>query len=391
MYRAVPTLTATAAPATQALGQGTGILRAALFAVLACAGFWLLALILRRKVFPALHNWGHLKKHRMLHMLLSGFNRPFCVYLRFAGVCAGLLLLANTLPSLQAPRFFAAVLRALPVFLPSALRIGAVVFITWGLVASSGVFALLFRKASNRLDMQTSQSATRFLSAVFSVVVVAVAVVVILSELHYDINGLIAGLGLGGLTVALAAKDSATNFFGGFVLVAERPFEIGDYISCTDVEGTVEDITLRSTKVRTVDGSLTIVPNGLLAAEPITNRASAMEKRRVDFVLNIAYGAGQESLRAFAHDVCEALEKDEQVHKDGIVVRFADFGESSLGLRIIYYTALPGYADYLQIRERVNFLLMQLAEGHGIHFAYPTRTVRLEGAPITLLEEEETS
>lgn len=223
-----------------------------------------------------------------------------------------------------------------------------------------------------------SKSVSRFLAAVFNVLVVALAIVIILSELDYDINGLIAGLGLGGLTIALAAKESAENFFGGLVLITEKPFEIGDYISTNSVEGTVEDINLRSTKIRLSSGSLTVVPNANLSSSPITNWSGVMKKRRARFLLQLEYNTSAKQLKEFINSVQTLLETDPEILNESILVHFIEFGESSLNVQVVYYTALPGMADHLRINERINYGIIQLAQQYKVGFAFPTRTLYIQ-------------
>ena len=357
-----------------------GVLRSVGFALLIFGLFWLASQWFYRKLVPFLLKRKTKRKRPVFKQLVNGFKRPFTVYLQFIGLYFSLSYLVGGLSATDLHRTLAAIISHAPDLLSRAMRIGTVIFVTWGLVSSSGITATLLHTARNKLDLKTSKSVTRFLSAVFNVVVVAIATVIILSELSYDINGLIAGLGLGGLTIALAAKDSASNFFGGLVLVTERPFEIGDWISCNAIEGTVEDISLRSTKVRTSSGSLTTVPNSILSGAPITNWSGAMEKRRADFVLNLEYGTGETQLQAFIAESKIVLQDDPDILDDDIVVSFSDFGNSSLDIRVIFYTSLPGFADHIAIKERINYALMSLAAKHGVGFAFPTQTIHLENA-----------
>jgi MscS family membrane protein len=210
------------------------------------------------------------------------------------------------------------------------------------------------------------------------VLVVSFAVVIIITEFGYNVSALITGLGLGGLTIALAAKDSAANFFGGLIMVTEKPFEIGDWISFGSVEGTVEDINLRSTKIRTGPGSLTIVPNATLAAANITNWSGGMEKRQANFKLALRYNIPEDKLREFLAVARTMLETDPEIQTDSVMVRFSGLSESSLDVLVRFYTTLPGYADHMRILERVNFSLMALAKEKDVEFAYPARTLYVQ-------------
>ncbi|MDR1795998.1 MAG: mechanosensitive ion channel family protein [Clostridiales Family XIII bacterium] len=218
----------------------------------------------------------------------------------------------------------------------------------------------------------------RFASALLTLIVIAIVFVMIVTELGYNISALVAGLGLGGLTVALAAKDSASNLFGGAVIVAERPFEIGDWISIAGtppVEGSVEDITMRSTIIRTASGAKTVVPNATLASSIITNWTGGMKRRRVEMELDLEYGSQAADIERFLADVRAMLESDEEVDKKDADVRFYDLAAYSLKVKLIYYSKKPKYADYLRVRERVNFRLVELAAQNHLSFAFPTYTI----------------
>lgn len=362
---------------------GDGIFASLCIALLVTAAFWLVSSFLYRRVGPGLVARLDEEKHPILIQLLRGFHHPVSALLKVAGICVGLLILSRQLENEVLPQTIKHLLGVLPPMVERTLRIAIVVAVAWGLVVSSDISALLLRNARHRLDLHMSKSVSRFLTAVSNVVVIGIAGVILLAEFDININGLIAGLGLGGLTIALAAKDSASNFFGGLVLVIEKPFEIGDWIVCENVEGAVEDINLRSTKIRTASGALTIMPNATLAAAPITNWGGGMEKRRADFILSLEYGSPKKQLREFTAEAQTMLETDPDIIPASIVVRLTDFAESSLGVRVIFDTSMPGFADHLRVRERVNYNLLDIANRLGLSFAFPSRSVYLaaEHAP----------
>lgn len=343
-------------------------------ALLFWAAFWFGGFLLTKKISPLIEKKLNPRKHKVGLLLLRGFRHPVSLYCKVLGLCVALLIISSK----QAFVTNAVLLRflaGLPAFAYQLMRIASIIMVTWGLVASSEIAGLVISGARNKLDLEVSKSVTHFLSAVFKVVVIAISAVLLLSEMNYNINGLITGLGLGGLTVALAAKDSAANFFGGLVLVSERPFEIGDWINAAGVEGTVEDISLRSTKVRTSPGALTIVPNANLSGAAITNWSGGMEKRRADFILPLTYSSSHKTIKEFSSAVRTMLETDPEIIQDSVIVRFAELSEYSLNVRIVFYTALPAFAEHLRIRERVNYALIDIAGQHGIQFAIPSQTV----------------
>ncbi len=340
---------------------------------------WGLGLLLGKKLAPWLEKRIDEDKHPIPALLVHGFRWPLMALCMVTGLCLATLTLSGWNMQ-EAPRFLASILKNAPGFIYKTLRISVILCISWGLLASSDIAGLLVRRTRQKMDLRMDTSVTRFLSGLFKVIVVAITVVILLSEFHYNINGLITGLGLGGLTVALAAKDSASNFFGGMVLVIDKPFEIGDWVSCGGVEGTVEDINMRNTIIRNDSGSLTTMPNALLSAAPITNFSSAMNQRRADVTLSLVYSTSHQQIKQFAAALRGILETDAEVVSDSVLVRFSNFSPSSLDIRVIYYTTLSGFGEHLRIRERINYGIMDLAEKQGLSFAHPTQTVELRSS-----------
>lgn len=315
---------------------------------------------------------------------LKGFARPLTVFLKVAGICLFIWLLASALPpytqrnNLQLVYWLSHFCTFASLFMSKALRIAAVSALAWGLISANRMSSFFIRTKPTRAEMHLSKSATRFMSAIFNVLVVVFTAGVILTELEYNVSTLVAGLGLGGLTVALAAKDSASNFFGGLIMVTERPFEIGDWITCNEIEGTIEDITLRSTKIRTATGSLTIVPNSILSNAPITNWGDVMKKRQANFKLQLEYNTPHHLVKEYIAAVKTMLETDPQILPDGILVCLSDLNSSGMQIQIVFYASKAGFSGFMQVKERVHFSLLSLAYNLGIRFAYPVQTVYLK-------------
>ncbi len=210
------------------------------------------------------------------------------------------------------------------------------------------------------------------------VFLIVVAVVLVVQNLGYSVGSLLAGMGIGGLALALAAQESLSNFFGSVSLVADRPFKVGDWIQVGDrVDGDVEEIGLRSTKVRTWAKSQLTIPNKILANEIIENW-SRMPKRRVKQYVGVTYSTSPENMQGLVDDIRALLRADEGVNQDFILVNFTDFGESALQILVYYFTSTTAWLEHMDIRQRINLKIMQAVEGRGSSIAFPTRTVFLE-------------
>jgi MscS family membrane protein len=207
---------------------------------------------------------------------------------------------------------------------------------------------------------------------------VVIGLLMVVQSLGYNVKTILGAAGIGGLAFALAAQDTIANLFGSLVVATDQPFKIGETIRVDGNVGTVEDIGLRSTKLRLVDKSLLVIPNKTMASESIAN-LSRFKQRRVDQVLGLTYDTTAEKMEQLLVDLRALLNSDEGVEKQTSNVAFTEFGDSSMNIQIIYYTITADFAQHLQVRERVNLKMMRLILARGLSMAFPTRTLILDG------------
>lgn len=200
----------------------------------------------------------------------------------------------------------------------------------------------------------------------------------VIQNLGFSVSSLIAGLGIGGLAVALAFQDTLSNFFGSIFILLDRPFAVGDWIKVGDVEGIVEDIGFRSTRIRTWPKSVVSIPNKTVAGETIENW-SKMPKRRVYQTVGVTYQTTPDEMEKAVAAIREILRNDGGVDKEYIIVRFSEFADSSLNILVYYFTRAVGFADHLATKERINLAIMRALENLGLSIAFPTRTLYFEG------------
>jgi MscS family membrane protein len=248
------------------------------------------------------------------------------------------------------------------------IRIAAVLFIGWAVIGANRRSNFFVPYGRQDADI-SRQALLRFVSGLLNIVVAAFIVVLIVTEFGYNVTGLITGLGLGGLTFALAAKDAAANFFGGAIIVTERPFEIGDYIQTDLVEGTVIDINMRATTLRNTIGAKTVVPNSALSGNAITNLTREMKRRRIEFDLVFEYGAPPDEIAAFIDATRAMLAADHEISREDQAARVYDISPKGISVKIYCYAKKPATPEYLRIRERLVYALMELAEKHSLRFA----------------------
>lgn len=198
------------------------------------------------------------------------------------------------------------------------------------------------------------------------------------------ITSILAGLGVGGLAIALAGQDSIRNFFGSIVILGDKPFEIGDRVVFDGHDGPVESVGFRSTKIRTLEGHLVTVPNSELVTRTVQNIGKRPHIRRLGNI-TIAYGTRPEKVREAVSILRSILDGHEGMHPDYPPrVYFSEFNEWSLNILFLYWYHPPDFWAYMEFTERVNMEILQRFNAAGIEFAFPTQTVHLAGSALRL-------
>ncbi|HOE12973.1 MAG TPA: mechanosensitive ion channel family protein [bacterium] len=199
-----------------------------------------------------------------------------------------------------------------------------------------------------------------------------------LDYLEFDavVNSLLAAAGIGGLAVGLAAQDTIKNFFGSVVLLLDRPFSSGDMIVAGNAEGEVESVGLRSTRIRTFEKTLVTIPNSSIVDRDIEN-LSRRPVRRVNMTIGVTYSTKPEEMESLLQRIKDLLRNDPGVWQGLMLVRFQNFGPSSLEILLYYFTRSTNWDEYLEVRERINLGIMRIIEEMGLEIAFPTQTIHL--------------
>ena len=193
--------------------------------------------------------------------------------------------------------------------------------------------------------------------------------------LNYNISSLIAGLGVGGVAVAFAAQDMIANIFGAVMIYIDRPFKVGDAVSLEGYEGSIETIGLRSTRVRTWDGTLVVIPNRTVAAANITNLA-VRPTRRTNFTISLVYDTSTEKLERAVSILRDVMAKHPSTAQSRAY--FNRFGDFSLNILVQHWCNEMNYEVYLRSMEEMNFEIKRRFEEEGIEFAFPTQTIEMK-------------
>lgn len=256
-------------------------------------------------------------------------------------------------------------------------KILIILIICWCLVCylSNNMFIRLHFGDDVSESMNTT--AVKFLSNIMKIVIIAFAVVMVISELGYNINGLLTGLGVGGLAISLAAQDAVGNLISGFIIIFDKPFKVGDLIETPTVKGFVEEVTMRSTKIRNLDDSVITVPNSTLTKEAITN-ISMMDKRRIKLNFGLIYSTPNDVLEKVRNEIKDYINENKDILPEPCRIHFREFADSSLNFEVICYTQTSDMDEYLNISNDLNLAIKRIVEANNTDFAYPTSTVYLQ-------------
>lgn len=328
-------------------------------ALIAVAATWLVLDGLRRVLIARLGHLASQTKNDLDDLLIEVLRATRRWFIALASLVVG-----------------AAVLQ-LPAPWPDLIRGGAIVGLgvqagLWLTTLLAGLLRLRIGGHADRGEAgRTMLGALRFLIhlAVWSAVVLLV-----LANLGIDVTALIAGLGVGGVAIALAVQSILGDLFASLSIVLDRPFEVGDFIIVDDLMGTVEHVGLKTTRVRSLSGEQLVFSNANLLGARIRNY-QRMQERRIVFTVGVTYQTPPSLVRDIPSLIQGAIESVPLTRFDR--AHFVDFGDSALQFEAVYYVLDPDYNRYMDTRQAINLRLLEDFAARGIEFAYPTQTLHL--------------
>lgn len=262
-------------------------------------------------------------------------------------------------------------------YLSTILEIALSAGFVWLFYNLAEVFAKYLTVITSKTENTLDDQLVPLIRKTLRFFIVVMGIILILQNNGYNVASLIAGLGIGGLAVALAAKDTLANFFGSITIFVDKPFRIGDWIKVAGVEGTVEEVGFRTTRIRTFYNSLVSVPNSNIATTDIDN-LGMRKYRRFKSVLNLTYSTAPQQMEAFVEGIKAIVKSNKHFRQDYYEVHFNSMGSHSLDVLVYVFFEVPDWSTELQ--QRHNFLLeiLRLAEEVGVEFAFPTQTLHVD-------------
>jgi len=263
------------------------------------------------------------------------------------------------------------------ILLNQVIRSGFIIVLFWAILQILSNLANNIHKITNKFGDKISHEVANFIVKAVRLFVIIIGFIAVLQEWGYNVSGFLASLGLVGMAFALAAKDTAANLFGSLVIFTDKPFKVGDWIKTPHVEGTIESIGIRSTKVRTFAQALVTVPNATLANSAILNW-SRMGKRRIKMNVGLTYDTKGSVVEKIIEDIKIMLKNHNDIHQDTIHIYFSAFGDSSLNIFCYYFTKTTDWGKFMKVRENTYLEIMKIVEQNDSSFAFPTQTLYIE-------------
>jgi small-conductance mechanosensitive channel len=324
------------------------------------AGTLVVALLVRlflSRTLPSPEPGKDLHWPAVLHELVT---RTWTLFLIIAAVYAGttLLDLPDSVHRLVSSVFIVALFVQIAVW---ADRLASALLV-WRLAPAKG-------KSSIRNALALIQFAVR-------VAVWSLALLLIFENLGFDVTALVAGLGVGGIAVALAAQSVLGDLFSSLAIVLDRPFEVGDFIVFGDQSGTVEKIGIKTTRIRALSGEQIAVSNSDLVKTRVHN-FKQMRERRVVLVVGVTYDTSADQLENIPDMIKSIIEAQDQVRFDR--AHFRSFGASALEVETVYWVQSADYTDYMNCQQAINFAVFRAFENADIEFAFPSQTLYVPG------------
>jgi MscS family membrane protein len=269
---------------------------------------------------------------------------------------------------------------------PVDLRKGAIALfkvlvtfdVAWALFNLIGLIETFLEGWVSKTESTLDDQLLPFVRKCLRIFVIFLAVIMTIQNLGYSISGLLASLGIGGLAVALAAKDTLSNIFGSLMILLDRPFHVGDWVKAGDLEGIVEEVGFRSTKIRTFGKTQITVPNNVIANLAVDN-ISRRPNRRINFTVGVTYETKPDQMRQAIADIREMLGRHPAIDQEFILVNFTEFGSSSLDILVYCFTKTVVWKEYLEAREDVSLQIMDILDRLGLEIAFPSRSLYLRG------------
>lgn len=330
--------------------------------------FFILKRVVVRGALGVLRRVAQQREQSMLANVLDAFALPLQGLVTLGGVYFAIELL-DLSAAIDKPLFEIA-------------GVAATFCVFWAFFRAVEPLAVSFNHLIGRFGAGLGDDLRQFFIRGIKTLIVVLGGVIILEGWGIDVSAFLGGLGLAGMAVALAAKDSVANIFGGLTIFADNLYKRGDWIETPHLEGTVEVVGLRATKVRTFAKALVTMPNAQIVDSPVINW-SRMTHRRIKMVIGLEYRTTAKQMETIVEKLRTFLKEDEDVAQTDVaqMVHLSDFGASSINIDLYYFTKTTNWVTWREIRNRHIIAFKRIVEEEGAAFAFPSQSLYVESLP----------
>ncbi len=264
----------------------------------------------------------------------------------------------------------------LKMFLNKGYSLLYIYSIFWIIIRFVDYISLILHKKAEQTENRMDDQLIPFVIDIIKIITYIFGLIIVMSNVfNINITALATGLGIGGIAIAMASKESLENLLGSFTIFLDQPFTVGDIVTVGTITGTVEKVGFRSTRIRTFDKSLVTVPNKKMIDAELDN-LGMRPVRRVKFNIGLTYDTSPEQIKAIVLEIQEMINKHKDTNQEG-KVRFQEFGSSSLDILIVYFVQSPKWEILINVKEDINYKIMEIVKRNKSDFAFPSTTVYL--------------
>ena len=246
---------------------------------------------------------------------------------------------------------------------------------TWVLLRVIDFISIILRDRAELTESKMDDQLVPFIKDLLKIIVVLISVGIILGGiLHFNIASILTGLGIGGLALALAAQDTLANLFGSLTIFLDRPFTVGDIVKVGEVTGKVETVGFRSTRLRTTEKTFVTIPNKKMTDSSVDN-LTLRTHRRVSMILGLSYETSAEQLKEIVSDLQNYFDGRKEMTEENFV-RFDSFSDSALNIAVEYFLPQSEFAEFMRMKEEINFFILETIHKHGSNMAHPVRIMQ---------------
>ena len=265
----------------------------------------------------------------------------------------------------------------LRMFIQKGFSLIYVYSIFWIILRFIDYISLILHKKAELTENKMDDQLIPFVIDIVKIITYIFALIIVMGNIfNVNVTALATGVGIGGIAIAMASKESLENLLGSFTIFLDQPFTVGDTVTVGSVTGTVEKVGFRSTRIRTFDKSLVTLPNKKMIEAELDN-LGMRPVRRVKFNVGLTYDTSPDQIKMIVSEIQEMINQHERTNQQG-KVRFQEFGSSSLDILVMYFVDSPRWDDLIDVKEDINYRIMEIVKKNNSDFAFPSTTVYLK-------------